>query len=91
MKPCRAHAYSERHCDRHRLTQCRVIPEAELRNLLQQQGFAIANTSYRLLEDDRFQYRMVIRTGRIDNVARLTELWRQHPEVREFCISPTGD
>lgn len=69
----------------------RIIPEAELRTLLQQQGFAIANTSYRLLEDDRFQYRMVIRTGRIDNVARLTELWRQHPEVLEFCISPTGD
>jgi len=69
----------------------RVIPETELRSLLQQQGFAIANTSYRLLEDDRFQYRMVIRTASIATVATLTQLWRQHPEVLEFCISPTGD
>ncbi|MEN0036119.1 MAG: MgtC/SapB family protein [Cellvibrio sp.] len=68
-----------------------VMPEKELIALLQQQGFSVANTSYRVTEENQFEYRMVIRTADLKNVSRLSDLWRTQNTVREFRISPTGD
>lgn len=68
-----------------------VMPEQELIEFLQQQGFAVLNISYRVTGDNYFEYRMIIKTAHAKNVARLAELWRIHEHVREFRISPTGD
>jgi putative Mg2+ transporter-C (MgtC) family protein len=69
----------------------KVMPEQDLIALLQQQGFNVANTSYRVTEENYFEYRMVIRTADLNNVSRLADLWRAQENVREFRISPTGD
>ncbi len=69
-----------------------VMPEAELRAMLTQYGFTIANLSYRVVSDGNcFEYRMVIRTIDSKNTARLADWLRGNSQVREFRISPTGD
>jgi len=68
-----------------------ALPENELIDLLQQQGFSVSNTSYRVTEDNHFEYRMIIRTTNLTNVSRLSDFWRTQDTVREFRISPTGD
>ncbi len=68
-----------------------VIPEDELNKLLHQQGFRVLNISYRVRENNYFEYRMIIKTANAKNVSRLAEFWRTHECVREFRISPTGD
>ena len=69
-----------------------AMSESELRSLIESFGFSIANLSYSLTEQgQRFEYRMVIRTTRRENLERLAEKLRTQPEVLEFCISPTGD
>lgn len=69
----------------------KVMPEQELNVFLQQQGFKVLNISYRVRDDNYFEYRMIIKTEDTKNVSRLAELWRTHEDVREFRISPTGD
>jgi putative Mg2+ transporter-C (MgtC) family protein len=69
-----------------------IIPEPELRKLIGEHGFTIANLSHRLTEMGKvFEYRMVIRTK--DRGA--AELLSQHlctlPGIIEFRIAPTGD
>jgi len=71
--------------------RCQAMPEKELIDLLQQQGFSVSNTSYRVTEDSTFEYRMIIRTADLNNVSRLSDFWRTQNHVREFRISPTGD
>jgi putative Mg2+ transporter-C (MgtC) family protein len=68
-----------------------AMSEDELRELLKGQGFAIANMSYRITDNDSFEYRMVIRTADPANTSRLADMLRQLDSVREFRISPTGD
>jgi putative Mg2+ transporter-C (MgtC) family protein len=68
-----------------------VMPEEELKRLLAAHGFSVANMSYRITDDDLFEYRMVMRTLDPANASRLAEVLRLHPSVREFRISPTGD
>lgn len=69
-----------------------VIPEEDLRALLHDHGFNIANLSYRTSDDgQRFEYRMVIRTEKLRNLSRLSNSLREMPQVRAFRISPTGD
>lgn len=69
-----------------------VIPEEDLRALLHDHGFNIANLSYRTTDDgQRFEYRMVIRTEKLKNLSRLSNSLREMPQVRAFRISPTGD
>ncbi|HKY01077.1 MAG TPA: MgtC/SapB family protein [Burkholderiales bacterium] len=69
-----------------------VMPETELRRLVGEHGFSIANMNYRLDAVGGFyEYRMVIRTGRSDSVRRLTESLNRIETVREFRVSPTGD
>lgn len=68
-----------------------VMSESALRGLLAEHGFSIANLSYRLDNDDAFEYRMVLRTTRADNLPRLAVTLTDMPAVVEFRISPTGD
>jgi putative Mg2+ transporter-C (MgtC) family protein len=69
-----------------------VMPEADMRRLLRSHGFTIANLNYRLdREGAFFEYRMVIRTNRVRNVAALSERLRALDSVKEFRVSPTGD
>jgi len=75
-----------------RFDRADVMSEDEIRALLAQHGFSIANMSYRATEDGTsFEYRMTI--GSIDPGAnaRLADDLRALPRVRAFRISPTGD
>lgn len=75
-----------------RFDRSNVMPEPELRAFLEQNGFTVANMSYRV-SDDRlsFEYRMVIRTFNPENLSALAVSLRQLETVRAFRISPTGD
>ena len=69
-----------------------AMAEPELRALVTQLGFTIANLNYRLSDDGRhFEYRMMIRTLSTENLRRLSEALMRKPSVIEFRISPTGD
>jgi putative Mg2+ transporter-C (MgtC) family protein len=69
-----------------------AMPEAEMRRLLTDHGFTIANLNYRLdVNLDFFEYGMVIRTNRPDNVSKLTEALKKINSLKEFRVSPTGD
>lgn len=69
-----------------------AMPETELRRLVKNLAFTIANLHYRLVDDGRtFEYRMMIRTQNSDNLRQLSEALVQIPTVLEFRISPTGD
>jgi len=75
-----------------RFERVAMMPEAELRALIADQGFSIANLSYRLLGGGRFfEYRMIIRTLDVHNTSRLAKRLIQVPSVVEFRIAPTGD
>lgn len=66
--------------------------DAEVRALLARFGFSVANMSYRATDNGaRFEYRMMIRTDNENNTARLAQVLRDSPAVREFKLSPTGD
>ncbi len=70
----------------------RIMSEADLRVLIAEHQFSIANLSYRLVADgESFEYRMVIRTMDRANAGRLAQTLTQRPDVLEFRISPTGD
>lgn len=69
-----------------------VMPEPELRTFLAQNGFTVANMSYRASDEhNTFEYRMVIRTNNPENLSSLAVTLRQMEKVRTFRISPTGD
>ncbi|ARO88085.1 magnesium transporter MgtC [Nitrosospira lacus] len=67
-----------------------VMPENEIRNILINHGFAIANTSYRITPTGLFEYRMDIRTTHPGSASALAEKLRTMEMVREFRISTTG-
>jgi len=69
-----------------------AMPEAEVRALLAEHGFSVANMSYRITSDGPcFEYRMTIRTTNPDNASHLAASLCKLEHVREFCISPRGD
>jgi putative Mg2+ transporter-C (MgtC) family protein len=69
-----------------------IIPEPELRNLIGEHGFTIANLSHRLTEMGKvFEYRMVIRTRDRNAAERLSQHLCALPGIIEFRITPTGD
>jgi putative Mg2+ transporter-C (MgtC) family protein len=69
-----------------------VMPETELRDLVKQHGFSVANLNYRLIgEGSQFEYRMVMRTLKAENVRRLSESLNANTGVTEYRISPTSD
>jgi len=84
-----AQVYAHHHIQFHRDT---AMPETELRGLLAQHGFSIANMGYRVTEEGRFfEYRMILRTTDPTNTSRLAQTLRTLDLVHEFRISPTGD
>jgi putative Mg2+ transporter-C (MgtC) family protein len=84
-----AESYAYHHVRFHRN---KTMQEEELRGLLLQHGFSIANMAYRVIEDGKFfEYRMVIRTTDPANTSKLADSLRKHELVHEFRISPTGD
>ncbi|HEX5683661.1 MAG TPA: MgtC/SapB family protein [Ideonella sp.] len=75
-----------------RFQRDQVLSEAELRAFLKGHGFAVAQMSYRAYDDEpNFEYRMVLRTSRQQNIPKLAAALRERTDVRAFRISPTGD
>jgi putative Mg2+ transporter-C (MgtC) family protein len=69
-----------------------VLPEEELRRLVGDHGFTIANLSHRLSDEGKvFEYRMVIRSRDRRRAESLSQHLRSMPDVQEFRIAPTGD
>jgi putative Mg2+ transporter-C (MgtC) family protein len=69
-----------------------VMTEDDLRRLIGEHGFTVANVSSRLTGDGKlFEYGMVIKTRDERNAAALAQHLRRLPEVLEFRIAPTGD
>jgi putative Mg2+ transporter-C (MgtC) family protein len=68
------------------------MPEIEMRRLLEEYGFTVANLNYRLdVEGDFFEYKMVIRTNDPENAGRLAQALNRIDSVKEYRVSPTGD
>ena len=66
--------------------------EQQLRELIGQHGFEIANFSYRLDGEGRiFRHRMVIRSTDRSGAGRLAHNLQKNPAILEFQIAPTGD
>lgn len=75
-----------------RFARAAQVPEEEMRRILSEHGFTIANLNYRLDgKDDFFEYRMVIRASRKKHASELSETLARRPDVLEFRLSPTGD
>ncbi len=66
--------------------------ESDLRRLLADHGFGVANVSYSLHEGGSvIEYRTVINTARKANAERLAKHLREEDGVVGFNVSPTGD
>jgi putative Mg2+ transporter-C (MgtC) family protein len=75
-----------------RFSRGAAMPEDEFRRFLKEQGFSIANLSYRYSADAEFiEYRMVVRTKRAEDVKRLAESLETMKSVVEFRMFPAGD
>lgn len=75
-----------------RFARSALITERELRDLIHQHGFSIANFSYRLDGEGRIRrHNMVLRTSDRSSASRLSETLETNDAVLEFKISPTGD
>jgi putative Mg2+ transporter-C (MgtC) family protein len=75
-----------------RFPRDRAMPEAELRRLVAEHGFSVANMSYRIAGQGReFEYQMVLRTLHATNAQALSARLASEPSVTEFRIAPTGD
>lgn len=69
-----------------------VMPELEVRKLLQEHGFKVSNIAYELLDAQQvLEYRMAIRTVKSENLRRLAETLARLPSVRGFSIEPSAD
>jgi putative Mg2+ transporter-C (MgtC) family protein len=69
-----------------------VMAEDELRRLISEHAFSIANLSYHLSEGGKFfEYGMVIKTRDRRNADALSRHLSKLPEVLEFRIDPMGD
>jgi putative Mg2+ transporter-C (MgtC) family protein len=75
-----------------RFAATEVMHEPEVRRLLTDHGFTIANLNYWLnTEDNFFEYYMVIRSQDERNVSRLADSLTKASSVKEFRLSPTGN
>ena len=75
-----------------RFARDHVMGEEDMRKLIQDHGFTIANLSSRLTEGgQQFEYRMTIKSRDRNAAASLSTDLRALPEVIEFRITPTGD
>ena len=70
----------------------KVMPEEDLRKLIAEHGFDVANMSYRIAGQGReFEYQMVLRTLHAANVQNFSARLAAEPSVTEFRIAPAGD
>jgi putative Mg2+ transporter-C (MgtC) family protein len=75
-----------------RFSRDKSMPEDGFRQFIKEQGFSIANLSYRYSANASFiEYRMVVRTSRTDDVKRLAEALTRMDSVVEFRMFPAGD
>ena len=75
-----------------RFARHETMPESEMRALLANHGFNVANLSYHIdVESDFVEYRMMIRTNLEGNASRLTHALNLMDSVKEFHLSPTRD
>ncbi|OWW22927.1 MgtC/SapB family protein [Noviherbaspirillum denitrificans] len=75
-----------------RFDRANAMSEEQVRALLTQHGFTVANMSYRVTDDGAFfEYRMILQTADEQNVSVLADYLRKLAQVRTFQISPTGD
>ena len=75
-----------------RFSRDKAMPEDNFRQFIKEQGFSIANLSYRYSANASFiEYRMVVRTSRTDDVKRLAEALSRMDAVVEFRMFPAGD
>jgi len=75
-----------------RFARDRVMSEADMRKMIEDHGFSIANLSSRLTEaGQHFEYRMTIKSRDRRGAGSLSEHLIRLPEVIEFRIAPTGD
>jgi putative Mg2+ transporter-C (MgtC) family protein len=66
--------------------------ESELRLLIGQQDFSVANLSYQLKDEGKFfEIQMTVRTQSKDNYRKLAEVLIALDKVQEFGITPAGD
>jgi putative Mg2+ transporter-C (MgtC) family protein len=87
VMPALFYSRLEVHCRRHA-----ALPEAELRALITDLGFSIANLSYAQRDNGRrFEYSMIIRTQRRDGTRLLAEALSKHKRVIEYQVTPAGD
>jgi putative Mg2+ transporter-C (MgtC) family protein len=69
-----------------------VMAEDDLRRVVGEHGFSIANLSYHLSEGGKFfEYGMVIKSRDRRNADALSRRLSKLPEVLEFRIDPMGD
>jgi putative Mg2+ transporter-C (MgtC) family protein len=75
-----------------RFARDRVMAERDVRQMIGQHGFSIANLSSRLTEGGQhFEYRMTIKSRDRDAAETLSKHLLGLPDVIEFRITPTGD
>jgi putative Mg2+ transporter-C (MgtC) family protein len=68
------------------------MPEDQLREIMANHGFNVANMSYRITDDGSyFEYRMVLQTADVNNTSTLATYLLNLKQVHTFQISPTGD
>lgn len=69
-----------------------VLPEEQIRKIMKEHGFNIANLSYRITEDGLyFEYRMILRSSNAHNISALATFLLNMEQVKSFQLSPTGD
>ena len=69
-----------------------ALSEAELRDLVLEEGFSAQNLSHRLSASGQMvEYRTTIRSGRSRSIDGLSQKLRERPQVSEYRIMPTGE
>ncbi len=69
-----------------------TLSEADMRALIKQHAFSIANFSYRLETEGRvLRHSMTLQTTDRTAASRLAHTLKENPTVLEFKLSPTGD
>jgi putative Mg2+ transporter-C (MgtC) family protein len=87
IMPSHAYAHHSLRFDRNE-----VLPEEQIRKIMQDHGFNIANMSYRITEDGLyFEYQMVLRSKDARNISILAAFLLNLQKVKSFQLSPTGD
>ena len=75
-----------------RFARAKTMPEPQVRRMIAQYGFSVANISSRLTNDGKFfEYHMTIRSRDHQAPDRFSQHLRRQANVVEFRITPIGD